>query len=183
VHRLDKPTTGCLIVAKPPSAGLRPAFPDLQKQFEERTTKKKYLAIVSGVPEHTEATIDAPIGRNLTDRTKMSVLKTSASRDAKTTYRILDSVDDCSVLECDLHTGRTHQIRVHLSSVGHPILGDTPYGSPASKKLTDHYKVSGLCLHARSIVFVSPADDKEHLVEASLSSTITSALASTGLTV
>ena len=177
-HRLDKPTTGCLIVVKSDNS-----FQALQKQFEERTTKKKYIAIVSGVPQHSEATIDAPIGRNLTDRTKMSVLKTSVSRDAKTTYRVLDSVDDTALLECDLHTGRTHQIRVHLSSIGHPILGDLPYGSPANKKITEAYNIDGLCLHAREITFVSPADEQSHTVEAPLSETITNALSATGLTV
>ena len=177
VHRLDKPTTGCLVVAKD-----NDSFAALQKQFEERTTDKKYLAIVSGVPEHKEATIDAPIGRNLTDRTKMSVLKTSVSRDAKTTYRVLDSTNDTALLECDLHTGRTHQIRVHLASIGHPILGDLPYGSPTNKKVTETYKVEGLCLHAREISFVSPADNKTHRVEAPLPETINKALSETGLT-
>ncbi|MAE68772.1 MAG: RluA family pseudouridine synthase [Candidatus Peribacteraceae bacterium] len=177
-HRLDKPTTGCLVVVKNNNS-----YQHLQKQFEERTTKKKYLALVSGVPEYKEATIDSPIGRNLTDRTKMSVLQTSTSRDAKTSYRVIDHKEDCAVLECDLHTGRTHQIRVHLASIGHPILGDLPYGSPASKKVSDKYAVEGLCLHAKEITFVSPADSIEHTVEAPLSSTISAALSSTGLTV
>ena len=177
-HRLDRPTTGCLVVVKSYNS-----YQSLQKQFEVRSTEKTYLAIVSGVPEHTEATIDSPIGRNLMDRTKMSVLKTSKSREAKTTYKVLDSAADCSLLECDLHTGRTHQIRVHLSSIGHPILGDTAYGSPASEKLTDHYQVEGLCLHARSITFLSPADNQRHTVEAPLSDTISGTAESVGLTV
>jgi len=178
VHRLDKPTTGCMVIAKDDNS-----FAALQRQFEERTTEKKYIAIVSGVPEHTEATIDAPIGRNLTDRTKMSVLKTSVSRDAKTTYRVLDATSDCALVECDLLTGRTHQIRVHLSSIGHPILGDVPYGSPANKKLSEHYSVSGLCLHARTIAFVSPADNTVHTVEAPLSDLLLEVAKATGLTV
>lgn len=178
VHRLDKPTTGCLTVVKSDNS-----FASLQKQFEERTTKKTYLAIVAGVPEESQATIDAPIGRNLTDRTKMSVLKTSVSRDAKTSYRVIDTKEDCAVLECDLHTGRTHQIRVHLASIGNPILGDQPYGSPASKKVSDHHQVEGLCLHAQSLTFVSPADNKEHTVEAPLSTTMIAALDTAGLTV
>lgn len=167
VHRLDKPTTGCLIIAKNQSS-----FAELQKQFEERSTEKKYIAIVSGVPEHTEATIDAPIGRNLTDRTKMSILKTSTSRDAKTSYRVLDHTSDCSLIACNLHTGRTHQIRVHLFSIGHPILGDETYNSTFSKNISNHYASQGLCLHARSIAFTSPHDKKRHIVNAPFSATI-----------
>lgn len=176
VHRLDKPTTGCIIIAKNDAA-----FAALQKQFEDRTTDKTYVAIVAGVPEHDEATIDSPIGRNLTDRTKMSVVKTSVSRDAKTVYRVVDSADDIALLECDLHTGRTHQIRVHLSSIGHPILGDDTYGSTASKKASDAYAVSGLCLHAWRIAFDSPADGKRHIVHAPISAVISAVSSEAGL--
>ena len=176
-HRLDKPTTGCLAVVKNNNS-----FQHLQKQFENRTTKKTYIAIVSGVPEHQSATIDAPIGRSLTDRTKMSILKTSVSRDAKTTYTVLDSTDACSLLECDLHTGRTHQLRVHLASIGHPILGDSAYGSPASIKQSESYGIEGLCLHAQSLRFVSPADNNEHLIEAPLPDAFVTAQSAVGLT-
>ncbi len=176
VHRLDKPTTGCICVAKSDAA-----FQHLQKQFEGRTVGKTYLAIVAGVPEHSEADIDAPIGRNLTDRTKMSVLRTSVSRNAKTSYRVVDAADNCALLECDLHTGRTHQIRVHLSSIGHPVLGDDSYKSGMSNQTADRYGISGLCLHAWTLKFVSPEDDKEHSVRAPLPSQFNQALAATGL--
>ncbi len=163
VHRLDRETTGCLLVAKNAEAHAA-----LQKQFEKRSVSKTYLALVAGVPDPPEAMIDAPIGRNLTDRTKMSVLKTSTSREAKTSYRTLDATNSCALLACDLHTGRTHQIRVHLSSIGHPILGDPTYHSHSSEKFTKEFAIKNLCLHAWKLKFTSPADDKEHVVEAPL---------------
>ena len=161
VHRLDRDTTGCLLIAKNAVA-----HKQLQKQFEERTVSKTYLAIVAGVPNPASAVIDAPIGRNLTDRTKMSVLKTSVSREARTTYRTLDATDRTALLSCDLHTGRTHQIRVHLSSIGHPILGDPTYLSHSSDNLSKEMKIKNLCLHAFKLKFVSPADGQEHEIEA-----------------
>ena len=161
VHRLDRDTTGCLLIAKNYKV-----HKELQKQFEERSVSKTYLAIVAGVPAPASAVIDAPIGRNLTDRTKMSVLKTSVSREARTTYRTLDSTGSAALLSCDLHTGRTHQIRVHLSSIGHPILGDPTYHSQSSENLSKEMKIESLCLHAYKLKFVSPADGEEHEIEA-----------------
>ena len=164
VHRLDRETTGCLLVAKTPEA-----HSALQKQFKDRTTvRKTYLALVAGVPDPPSAVIEAPVGRKLTDRTKMSVLKTSVSRDAKTTYRTRQAFDDCALLECDLHTGRTHQIRVHLSSIGHPILGDPTYASQKSEKISQHHDVRNLCLHAWELSFVSPADGEKHEIVAGI---------------
>ena len=165
VHRLDKDTTGCLLIAKTAAAHTA-----LQEQFAKRTVKKSYMAIVAGVPNPTEATIDAPVGRNLTDRRKMSVLRTSVSREARTTYRTISASESAALLQCDLHTGRTHQIRVHLSTVGHPILGDRTYASSSSGKLSEHLGVMGLCLHAAELTFRSPADDVEHTIRASLPS-------------
>ncbi|MEK7591157.1 MAG: RluA family pseudouridine synthase, partial [Patescibacteria group bacterium] len=104
VHRLDKDTTGCLLVAKNPAAHLF-----LQEQFESRSVKKTYLALVAGIPNPAAATIDAPIGRSNLNRTKMSIHGSSATREAQTTYRTLASAHNASLLECDLHTGRTHQ--------------------------------------------------------------------------
>src|SRR3989344_2405808 len=163
VHRLDKETTGCLLIGKTPDA-----HSQLQKQFENRDVTKEYLALVAGQPNPPKAVIDAPIGRNLTDRTKMSVLRTSVSREAKTTYWTLESVGDASLLRCQLHTGRTHQIRVHLSSVGYPILGDTAYSSSRSAELTKKRKIQSLCLHAWKLSFLSPTKLEEIAVEAPL---------------
>lgn len=152
VHRLDKDTTGCVLVAKTAEAHAA-----LQKQFEERSVQKKYLAIVYGIPDPPHARIDAPIGRNLTDRTKMSVLRTSKSREAQTTYTTLDATNETALLQCDLHTGRTHQIRVHLRSISHPILGDTTYPTQKSEEYAKAVGVHTLCLHAWKLTFVSPS--------------------------
>jgi len=174
VHRLDKETTGCLLIAKSSQA-----HHDLQKQFQDRTVEKKYLAIVHGVPDPSTALIDAPVGRSLINRTKMSILKTSVSKEAKTTYRTLESTDLASLVECDLHTGRTHQVRVHMKSIGHPILGDPTYGSAKSTKLSREYGIEGLCLHSRSLRFRS--DEKEVFVEAPLPEKFMSSMKSIGV--
>ncbi len=177
VHRLDKDTTGCLLIAKTAAAHRA-----LQEQFASRTTAKTYLALVAGIPDPPAAVIDAPVGRNLTDRTKMSVLRTSASREAKTTYRTVAAGPGCALLACDLHTGRTHQIRVHLAAIGHPLLGDARYASSASERLTQDMELSSLCLHAWKLTFVSPADGGRHTVTAPLPAAFLAALKGVGIT-
>lgn len=152
VHRLDRDTTGCLLIAKTPQAHAA-----LQKQFKDRTIGKTYLAIVAGVPAEREAHIDAPIGRHVNQRTKMSVLGAAAARGAQTTYRVLSASADAALLACDLHTGRTHQIRVHMSAIGHPVIGDAAYASSESLQLAEQKRISGLCLHAWRLTFDSPA--------------------------
>lgn len=163
VHRLDKETTGCLLIAKNASA-----HAELQEQFESRVVTKTYLALVAGLPELREARIDSPVGRSTTHRTKMTVLGASAPREAQTTYHVLERSDDppVALLACDLHTGRTHQIRVHLSSIGHPVLGDHSYTSDLSNRLSEELPVTFLCLHAWKLSFTSPADRKTHAVAA-----------------
>lgn len=151
VHRLDKDTTGCLLIAKTPTAHLA-----LQKQFAGREVRKTYLALVAGLPSPAAAVIDAPIGRHKHDRTKMSVMDASSKlREARTTYRTLAYGDNAALLACDLHTGRTHQLRVHLSTVGHPILGDQTYGTPASIELAEDSGIERICLHAWKFSFTS----------------------------
>lgn len=151
VHRLDKDTTGCLLIAKTPEAHLI-----LQKQFAGREVRKTYLALVAGLPSPAAAVIDAPIGRHKHHRTRMSVMDASSKlREAKTTYRTLATGDDATLLACDLHTGRTHQLRVHLSTVGHPILGDETYGSDRSKGLSVKSGIDRICLHAWKFSFTS----------------------------
>lgn len=177
VHRLDKETTGCMLIAKNPQAHLT-----LQKQFEGRTVDKRYLALVAGVPSLPEATIDAPIGRSPQNRTKMSVRASSASRQAKTTYRLLAHTKDVALLECELHTGRTHQVRVHLHSIGHPILGDNAYTSSQSEKISAKFGIEGVCLHAWKLSFESPADGKRQAVVAPVSRSFLVSLKNAGIT-
>ncbi len=155
VHRLDKETTGCLLIAKNEKAHML-----LQKQFEDRTIDKMYLTLVAGVPSPAAAMIDAPIGRHTGDRTKMSIMQIGTSRIAKTTYRTLGSAQGVALLACELHTGRTHQIRVHMRSIGHPILGDEKYETTNSIEATARLQADFLCLHAWKLSFKSPTSKK-----------------------
>jgi len=122
VHRLDKETSGCLVVAKNDAT-----HRDLSKQFAARTMQKIYLALVAGIPRKSTGVIDAAIARHPVHRQRMSIARRQG-RAAKTEYRVLRSGTDLSLLECTLHSGRTHQIRVHLHHLGHPVLGDKLYG-------------------------------------------------------
>ncbi len=175
VHRLDKETTGCLLIAKNPEA-----HQFLQKQFESRSVQKIYLALVSGVPSPASAVIDAPIGRHTGDRTKMSVMQSSASRSAKTTYRTLGAADNVALLSCELHTGRTHQIRVHLRSVGHPILNDEKYETKDSLAATAKLEINFLPLHAWKLSFKS-LNGKEIKAESPLQSNLKKILKELGI--
>lgn len=159
VHRLDKDTTGCLLVAKNGKAHMA-----LQKQFADRTVDKRYLTLVAGKPTPPAAVIDAPIGRHMNERTRMSVHQAVSARGAKTTYRTLGSDDGASLLECELHTGRTHQIRVHLKTIGHPVVGDATYGTGASHDLAEKLGIDFLCLHAWKLSFESPTKKKVSVV-------------------
>jgi 23S rRNA pseudouridine1911/1915/1917 synthase len=177
VHRLDKDTTGALLVAKNAKA-----HKILQKQFEDRTVQKTYLAIVAGVPDPPSAMIDASIGRSSLNRTKMTVLGGSGkTREARTTYRTLDASKNAALLACDLHTGRTHQIRVHLQAIQHPILGDPTYKNSESETVSEQAGIDSLCLHAWKLTFHSPADDKDHTVTTSLPSSFQETLKKCGL--
>ncbi|MDD4319638.1 MAG: RluA family pseudouridine synthase [Candidatus Peribacteraceae bacterium] len=171
VHRLDKDTTGCLLLAKDPASHMA-----LQKQFETRTVEKQYLALIAGVPEHPAAMIDAPIGRSTSDRTTMAVRGAGGSREAQTSYRVLAAKDRAALVLCNLHTGRTHQVRVHLHSIGHPVLGDGTYGNELAERLGQEFGIRSLCLHAWKLRFRSPADGKDHAIIAPLPSSFSEVL-------
>jgi 23S rRNA pseudouridine1911/1915/1917 synthase len=152
VHRLDMDTSGLILVAKNDYA-----LKHLQAQFKERTIYKLYLALVEGHVQPPDALIDAPIGRDPRQRKKMAVIthRSVKSRPAQTEYRTEISYDDYTLLSCVLHTGRTHQIRVHLAYVGNPIVGDEIYGRRKQTiKLKRHF------LHASELIFKRPSDDQ-----------------------
>jgi 23S rRNA pseudouridine1911/1915/1917 synthase len=145
VHRLDKETSGCLVVAKNDEAHRK-----LSKQFAERTVEKIYLALVTGNLRKATGVIEEKIGRHPVHRQRMSV-SSSRGRPAKTEYRVIRSGDQASLLECRLHSGRTHQIRVHLHHLGHPVLGDKVYAARSAKDFPRQM------LHAWKLGFRHPA--------------------------
>lgn len=150
VHRIDAYTTGLLMVAKN-----NKAHEFLAKQLEEKTTHRKYIALVWGVIQEDTATIKAPIGRDTKDRKKMAVTSTN-SKSAVTHLRVLKRYENATLIECELETGRTHQIRVHLNYIGHPVVNDPVYGN---RKI---FNSSGQCLHASELGFVHPTK-KEYM--------------------
>lgn len=155
VHRIDKDTSGLLLVAKNDFSHL-----SLSEQIKAHSVQRAYMAIVQGGMRQESGFVEGPIGRHPTDRKKMAIVP--GGRDAKTYWRVLESLKGASLLECTLTTGRTHQIRVHMSSIGHPLLGDPLYGP---KKMP--YPVQGgQLLHAFRIGFVHPRTGESLLFEA-----------------
>ena len=148
VHRIDAYTTGLLMIAKNDRA-----HEILAKQLEEKTTTRKYVALVWGVIEHDTGTIDAPIGRDEKDRKKMAVTSLN-SKKAITHFRVLERYKNASLIELQLETGRTHQIRVHMNYIGYPVVNDPVYGR---RKLINN---DGQCLHAKTLGFVHPTTGK-----------------------
>jgi len=145
VHRLDKETSGCLVVAK-----TEPVQRALSAMFADRAVEKTYLAMVEGKPRHPHGAIDAKIGRHPVHRQKMAIAE--RGRDAFTAYRVLGSEGSLALIECKPRTGRTHQIRVHLKHLGHPVAGDPVYGRRG--KFERHL------LHAWKLAFVHPGTGK-----------------------
>ena len=145
VHRIDKDTTGALVVCKNDAAH---AF--ISEQLKVHSITRKYVAITKGALKDEEGRIEAPIGRDPKDRLKMAVVPNG--KEAVTNYRVLDHLDGKhDYIECRLETGRTHQIRVHMAYISHPLLGDDTYGG-AEKA----FKLQGQCLHARDLGFIHP---------------------------
>ena len=155
VHRIDKDTSGLLLVAKNDFS-----HASLSEQIKAHSVQRAYMAIVQGGMRESSGTVEGPIGRHPTDRKKMAIVP--GGRDAVTHWRVLEPLKGATLLECRLTTGRTHQIRVHMASIGHPLLGDPLYGP---KKMP--YPVQGgQLLHAFRIGFVHPRSGEEMLFEA-----------------
>lgn len=151
VHRIDKNTSGILVVAKNDEA-----HKNLAQQFKEHSIKREYYALVEGKFSNNEGTIDKPVGRNKKDRLKMGVI--GDGKRAVTHYVVLEQYNNnLSLIKCILETGRTHQIRVHMASINHPLVGDTVYGSKKQK-----YKLQGQVLHAKTLGFIHPIS-KEYM--------------------
>ncbi|ATB32976.1 RluA family pseudouridine synthase [Melittangium boletus] len=173
VHRLDKDTTGCLVVAKHETALVA-----LQKAFKTRTVEKTYLALVHGTPTAAEARIETLYGRHPVNRQRFTG-KVKEGKPALTLYRVREAFDGAALVEVDLLTGRTHQIRVHLSEAGHPLLGDSLYGSgrkPKGGAAEAQELVGRQALHAWKLAFPHPRTGKMLRVEAPLPPDFTAAL-------
>ena len=156
VHRIDKDTSGLLIVAKNDNAHVK-----MSEQIKNHEVKKTYIALVRGVFKENEATIDMPIGRSMSDRKKMAVTKNG--KNAITHIKVLTRFDKYTLLQVNIETGRTHQIRVHLSQIGYPIVGDYTYSNGKNE-----FNVIGQCLHAQKLEFYHPITQKYMCLEAEL---------------
>ena len=151
VHRIDMNTTGSLIICKNDKAHI-----DIAAQLKEHSINRLYRAIVHGVINEDEGTVNKPIGRNEKDRKKMAC-NVANSKNAITHYKVLKRFKDYTYIECKLETGRTHQIRVHMASIGHPVLGDDVYSTIKSP-----FKLLGQTLHAMTLGFIQPST-KEYI--------------------
>ena len=169
VHRIDKDTSGLLIVAKNDFA-----HQGLSAQLSDHSLCREYEALVRGNFKQDSGTIDKPIGRHPVDRKRMAVTDKN-SKPAVTHWQLLASYRGYSHILCRLETGRTHQIRVHMASIGHPLLGDFTYGSPSPEK-----GLEGQCLHARRLRFVHPRTGELVLLETALPAYFTDVLARLG---
>lgn len=160
VHRLDKDTSGLLIIAKNDKAHIQ-----VSEQIKNREVKKTYIALVRGTIAEDEATINMPIGRSTKDRKKMAVTKNG--KEAVTHFKVLNryttNKGSYTLLEIKIDTGRTHQIRVHMAEIGHPVIGDSVYSNGKNE-----FGIEGQCLHAKRLEFVHPITGKEMKLEAPL---------------
>lgn len=145
VHRLDKDTSGVMVAAKSDIAHL-----SLAEQIKEKTATRKYYAIVHGNIKEDEGVIQGAIGRHTTDRKKMAIVF-EGGKDATTKFKVVERFGEYTLVECKLLTGRTHQIRVHMTYIGHPVLGDPKYGMAKSQ-----FKIAGQALHSANLEFVHP---------------------------
>ena len=165
VHRLDKDTSGLMVVARNDEA-----MRALQAQIQSREVKRVYLALADGRLASRTGTIDAPIGRASRQRTRMAV-SGAASRDARTHFEVIDLLGRETYLEARLETGRTHQIRAHFAAIGHPLLGDETYGGPR------RYGIERQFLHAHRLEFTHPASGEQMRFTSELPEDLGAALA------
>jgi 23S rRNA pseudouridine1911/1915/1917 synthase len=165
VHRLDKETSGCLVIAKNDETHLA-----LSKQFAAREVGKIYNAILCGDLSRDSGEIRAAIARHPTHRKRMAVRDDDSGRAAHTSYRVLERLHSATFVEAQLHTGRTHQIRVHFQFLGHPVVGDATYGARQNKKLAEltGFEPPRVMLHARELSFIHPRTEKEMSFESPL---------------
>ncbi len=157
VHRIDKDTSGLIIVAKNDFAHL-----GLSAQLADHSLSREYEAVVHGRLREDSGTVNRPIGRHPTDRKRMAVTEKN-SRPAVTHWQVIDRYRGYTHIRCALETGRTHQIRVHMASLGHPLLGDFTYGAPSPEK-----GLEGQCLHARALKFIHPRTGEHVRLETEL---------------
>jgi len=157
VHRLDKETSGCLVVAKNDETHLA-----LSEQFAGRVVKKIYHAILCGELAREAGEIRAAIARHPTHRKRMAVHDDGDGRAAHTSYRVLEKLNHAALVEVQIHTGRTHQIRVHFQHLGYPVVGDETYGARQNKKLKElvNYAAARVLLHAKELTFIHPRTKK-----------------------
>lgn len=153
VHRIDKDTSGLLVVAKTDVA-----HEGLAKQFAAHSIDRRYLAIVSGLPKTSQGIVDAPLARSATNRKKIAIVEGNRGKRAVTRWRRLDVLKDAALVECRLETGRTHQVRVHMASMGHPLIGDPVYGGAGKThgKLLRELQFHRQALHAAELGFTHP---------------------------
>jgi 23S rRNA pseudouridine1911/1915/1917 synthase len=153
VHRIDKDTSGLLVIAKHDKA-----HEGLAKQFADHSIDRRYLAIVSGVPRAAEGSVDAPLARSPQNRKKIAIVSAGKGKRAVTHWKRLELLNDAALVECRLETGRTHQVRVHMASIGHPLVGDPVYGrgKTAHRKLLNQLDFKRQALHAAHLGFIHP---------------------------
>lgn len=165
VHRLDKETSGCLVVAKNDETHIA-----LSEQFAVRRVKKVYAAILCGELPRDSGEIRAGIARHPTHRKKMAATDDDSGRDAHTSYRVVERLNAATLVDAQIHTGRTHQIRVHFQFIGHPLAGDETYGARPNARLKEltNYAAPRVLLHARDLSFEHPRTKKTMSFQAAL---------------
>ena len=153
VHRIDKDTSGLIIAAKTDRAHV-----GLAAQFAKHSIDRRYRAIVAGLPNPPAGTVDAPLARSAANRQKMAIVDSARAKRAVTHYRLVTPLKRAALIECKLETGRTHQVRVHMASIGHPLLGDPVYGRnrPEHRELLNRLNFKRQALHAAHLGFIHP---------------------------